>query len=83
IAGYKEHAAMMHYSATEETNYKLEAKDLLLVDSGGQYYDGTTDITRTFALGPISNEIKVHYTNVTRGLIRLSMVKFLYGCRGY
>ncbi len=83
IAGYREHAAMMHYSATLETDYKLEPKDLLLVDSGGQYYDGTTDITRTFALGPISEEIRTHFTLVVRGMIRLSMAKFLHGCRGH
>nr|WP_330392985.1 M24 family metallopeptidase [Clostridioides difficile] len=57
IAAYKEHAAMMHYSATPESNYKLEAEGLFLVDSGGQYYDGTTDITRTTVLGPISDEL--------------------------
>lgn len=83
IAGYREHAAMMHYSATEESDYKLEAKDLFLVDSGGQYYDGTTDITRTLALGPISKEHKKHFTSVVRGMIRLSKAKFLHGCRGH
>ena len=83
IAGYREHAAMMHYSATPETDYKLEPRDLFLVDSGGQYYDGTTDITRTFALGEISKELKIHFTLVVRGMIRLSMAKFLHGCRGY
>lgn len=83
IAGYREHAAMMHYSATQETDYKLEPRDLFLVDSGGQYYDGTTDITRTFALGEISKELKTHFTLVVRGMIRLSMAKFLHGCRGY
>lgn len=83
IAGYREHAAMMHYSATPQTDYKLEPRDLFLVDSGGQYYDGTTDITRTFALGEISEELKTHFTLVVRGMIRLSMAKFLHGCRGY
>lgn len=83
IAAYREHAAMMHYSATKESDYKLEAKDLFLVDSGGQYYDGTTDITRTIALGAISEEVQTHFTNVVRGMIRLSRVKFLHGCRGY
>ncbi|MGL5316487.1 MAG: M24 family metallopeptidase, partial [Peptostreptococcaceae bacterium] len=83
IAAYKEHAAMMHYSASEESNYKLEPEHLFLVDSGGQYYDGTTDITRTLALGPISEGIQRDFTNVVRGMIRLSMAKFLYGCRGY
>ena len=83
IAAYKDHAAMMHYSATEESNYKLEPRDLFLVDSGGQYFDGTTDITRTIALGPIPENIRKDFTNVVRGMIRLSKAKFLYGCRGY
>lgn len=83
IAAYKEHAAMMHYSAIPESNYKLEAEGLFLVDSGGQYYDGTTDITRTTVLGPISDELKLHFTSVARGMINLSKAKFLHGCRGY
>ena len=83
IAAYKDHAAMMHYSATEESNYKLEPRDLFLVDSGGQYFDGTTDITRTIALGPIPKNVRRDFTNVVRGMIRLSKAKFLYGCRGY
>ena len=83
IAAYKDHAAMMHYSATEESNYKLEPRDLFLVDSGGQYFDGTTDITRTIALGPIPENVRKDFTNVVRGMIRLSKAKFLYGCRGY
>ena len=83
IAAYKDHAAMMHYSATEESNYKLEPRDLFLVDSGGQYFDGTTDITRTIALGSIPENVRRDFTNVVRGMIRLSKAKFLYGCRGY
>lgn len=83
IAAYKDHATMMHYSATEESNYKLEPRDLFLVDSGGQYFDGTTDITRTIALGPIPENVRKDFTNVVRGMIRLSKAKFLYGCRGY
>lgn len=83
IAAYKEHAAMMHYSATEESNYKLEPRDLFLVDSGGQYFDGTTDITRTIALGPIPENVRRDFTNVVRGMVRLSKAKFLYGCKGY
>ena len=58
IAGYKEHAAMMHYSATEESDYELKQEGMLLVDSGGQYYTGTTDITRTYILGDITEEQK-------------------------
>ncbi len=83
IAGYREHAAMMHYSATPESDYKLEASDLFLIDSGGQYFDGTTDITRTIALGEVSGELKTHFTAVLRGMINLSMAKFLYGAKGY
>lgn len=83
IAGYKEHAAMMHYSATEKSDYKLQREHMFLVDSGGQYFDGTTDITRTMALGELTNDLKKHFTAVVRGMINLSMAKFLYGCRGY
>lgn len=83
IAGYKDHGAIIHYSATKETVYKLEAEGLLLVDSGGQYYDGTTDITRMYVLGEIPEIQKTHFTSVARGMIKLSMAKFMYGCRGY
>ena len=82
ITAYKDHGAMMHYSATEETNYVLQPEGLLLVDSGGQYLDGTTDITRTFVLGEISDEIRFHFTTTLRSNIALSKAKFLYGCRG-
>ena len=82
ISAYKEHAAMMHYSANEETNVELKPEGMLLVDSGGQYLEGTTDITRTFVLGPISDEIRIHYTSALRGMIQLSKARFLEGCRG-
>ena len=82
IAGYKEHAAMMHYSATEESDYKLKAEGMLLVDSGGQYYDGTTDITRTFVLGNLTEEEKRDFTLVLKGHIALSTAKFLKGTTG-
>lgn len=82
IAGYKDHAAMMHYSATEETKYTLKAEGMFLVDSGGQYLDGTTDITRTIILGPISEEEKHDFTLVLKGHIALSQIKFLYGATG-
>ena len=82
ISAYKEHAAMMHYSANEETNAELKPEGMLLVDSGGQYLEGTTDITRTFVLGPISDEIRTHYTSALRGMIQLSKARFLEGCRG-
>ena len=83
ISGYKEHAAMMHYSATKDSDYEVKAEHMLLVDSGGHYYEGTTDITRTFVLGELNNELKTHFTAVLRGMINLSMAKFLKGCRGY
>lgn len=82
IAGYKEHAAMMHYSATEETDYELKEEGLFLVDSGGQYLDGTTDITRTFVLGEITEEEKRDFTLVLKGHINLARAKFLKGSNG-
>lgn len=82
ISAYKEHAAMMHYSANEETNAELKPEGMLLVDSGAQYLEGTTDITRTFVLGAISDEIKHHFTTALRSHITLSKAHFLYGCRG-
>ena len=82
ISAYKDHGAIVHYNADENTNYKLEKEGLYLIDSGGQYFDGTTDITRTISLGEISDEMKNNFTNVLRGMIRLSMAKFMYGCRG-
>lgn len=82
ISAYKDHAAMMHYSATEESDCELKPEGMLLVDSGGQYFTGTTDITRTYILGDITEEEKLHYTSTLRGMIRLSKAKFLYGCRG-
>lgn len=82
IAGYKEHAAMMHYSATEATDYELKQEGMFLVDSGGQYLDGTTDITRTFILGNITEEEKRDFTLVLKGHIALSTAKFLKGTTG-
>lgn len=82
IAAYNDHAAMMHYSATEETDVELKPEGLLLVDSGGQYLEGTTDITRTFVLGPISEECRFHFTTALRSMIALAKARFLYGCRG-
>ncbi len=82
ICAYKANAAMMHYSAGPESNAVLEPVGLLLVDSGGQYYEGTTDITRTMALGPVPDEIKKHYTAVLRGMLNLANARFLYGCIG-
>lgn len=82
ICAYKEHAAMMHYSSNEETNVELKPEGMLLVDSGGQYLDGTTDITRTFVLGSITEEEKKWFTLALKGHIRLEKANFLYGCRG-
>ena len=82
ISAYQANAAMMHYSATPEHNAKLKPEGFLLVDSGGQYYEGTTDITRTFVLGPIPDEWKKHYTLVAKSMLNLANVKFLYGCNG-
>ncbi|MGG5461074.1 aminopeptidase P family protein [Clostridium sp. B9] len=82
IAGHKEHGAMMHYSATEESDYILEPRGFLLIDSGGQYLDGTTDITRTFVLGDLTEGQKKDYTLVLKGHIGLMMAKFLKGTTG-
>ena len=82
IAGYKDHAAMMHYSATEATDYELKAEGMFLVDSGAQYLDGTTDITRTFVLGKLTSEEKRDFTLVLKGHIALATAKFLKGTTG-
>ena len=82
IAAYKEHAAMMHYSATPESNYVLEPQGLFLIDSGGQYYDGTTDITRTIVLGDLTEEERKDFTLVVKSNLALTMAKFLYGATG-
>lgn len=82
ISAYNSNAAMMHYSANEENAATLKAEGLLLVDSGGQYYEGTTDITRTFGLGKVCDEWKRDFTLVLRGMIQLSKAKFLEGCTG-
>lgn len=82
ISAYGEHAAMCHYSATPESDLELKPQGLYLVDSGGQYYEGTTDITRTIALGPITDEEREHFTLVAMSMLRLGHVKFLHGCNG-
>ena len=82
ISAYGAHAAMCHYSATEETNIPLETRGLYLVDSGGQYYEGTTDITRTIAVGELTAEEKEHFTLTVISMLRLGAVQFLYGCSG-
>lgn len=82
IAGYMENGAIIHYTATEETNKTLRPEGFLLVDSGGQYKDGTTDITRTIVLGPLTQQMKEHYTTVLRSHIRLAMAIFPVGTTG-
>lgn len=82
IAGYRANAAMMHYEATAEDHAVLKPEGMLLVDSGGQYMGGTTDVTRTIVLGPVTEEEKYHYTLVAMGMIKLASAHWLYGCSG-
>lgn len=82
IAGYKEHAAIVHYEATPETDIPLKPEGLLLLDSGAQYLDGTTDITRTIALGPLTEEEKKDYTLVLKGHLHLQNAHFPAGTCG-
>lgn len=82
IAGYADHGAIVHYEATQETDRELEPHGLLLLDSGAQYQDGTTDITRTIALGPVSEEEKHVYTLVLKGHIQIELCKFPKGAAG-
>lgn len=82
IVGYKDNGAMMHYSAKTEGSKEVTNDASILVDSGGQYLEGTTDITRTLALGAVSEEFKINSTLVLQGMIRLSMAKFPKGTRG-
>jgi len=82
IAAYGPHGAIVHYEATPETDVPLEPKGLLLLDSGAQYQDGTTDITRTIALGPLTDEERLDYTLVLKGHIRLALTRFPDGISG-
>lgn len=82
IAAYGPHGAIVHYEATPDTDVKLEPKGLLLLDSGAQYQDGTTDITRTIALGPLTDEERLDYTLVLKGHIRLALTRFPDGISG-
>ena len=82
ISAYGANAAMCHYHATKENESMVEANGFYLVDSGGQYYDGTTDVTRTIVVGPSTEEMKKHFTWVLMGTLRLANAKFLHGCRG-
>lgn len=82
IVAYGSHGAIVHYSATEESDIPLEPQGFLLSDTGGHYLEGTTDVTRTIALGPVSADMKRHYTLVLRSHLHLLHAQFLYGCRG-
>lgn len=82
IAGYAEHGAIVHYEATPETDALLKPEGFILIDSGAQYQDGTTDITRTIALGPVTEEMKHVYTLVLKGHIQLELAKFPDGAAG-
>ena len=82
IAGYQAHGAIVHYEASPETDAPLKPEGFLLLDSGAQYQDGTTDITRTIALGPVTEEMKHIYTLVLKGHIQLELAKFPDGASG-
>lgn len=83
LCAFADHAAMMHYSPCEETDVVLKEGSLFLNDTGGGYYEGSTDITRTFVLGSVDAQMKKYFTAVVRAMMRLSRARFLYGCYGY
>lgn len=83
LCAFADHAAMMHYSPCEETDVVLKEGALFLNDTGGGYYEGSTDITRTFVLGSVDAQMKKYFTAVVRAMMRLSRARFLYGCYGY
>ncbi len=83
LCAYKDHAAMMHYSPCEESDVPLKGGAFFLNDTGGGYYEGSTDITRTFVLGSVDRQMKKYFTAVVRAMMNLSRAKFLYGCYGY
>lgn len=82
ICAYGEHGAIVHYSSTPETNVPLKPEGLYLSDTGGHYMEGSTDITRTFALGPISEIERTHFTTVVNSMLHLAYARFMYGCAG-
>ena len=82
ISAYGANAAMMHYEPTPDNHAVLKPKGLYLIDSGGQYMGGTTDVTRTIALGPLTEEEKLHYTAVAAGMLQLMYVRWIHGCTG-
>lgn len=83
LCAFKDHAAMMHYSPSPESDVKLERGAFFLNDTGGGYFEGSTDITRTFVLGSVDDEMKKLFTAIVRAMMNLSRAKFLYGCYGY
>ena len=82
IVGYREHGAIVHYSATEKTNYRITDESMVLIDSGGHYLEGTTDITRTISLGNATDKMKKMYTAVLKGHLNLLATVFKKGCTG-
>jgi Xaa-Pro aminopeptidase len=82
IAGFREHGAIVHYHATEETNSYLKGDGLLLIDSGGQFLEGTTDVTRTIAIGKVSDQQKKDFTLVLKGMIQLTKAIFPFSTKG-
>lgn len=82
ICAYGANGAIIHYSATKEQFAEIKPEGMLMVDSGGHYYEGSTDITRTFVLGEITEEMKAHFTLVVKAMLRLRNAKFLYGAKG-
>lgn len=83
LCAFADHAAMMHYSPSKETDVVLKEGAMFLNDTGGGYYEGSTDITRTFILGSINQDMKKYFTAVVRAMMNLSRANFLYGCHGY
>lgn len=82
IVGYKDHGAIVHYSATKESNYEVEKDNIVLIDSGGHYLEGTTDITRTISLGAVTDKMRKMYTAVLKGHLNLGAAVFKSGCSG-
>ena len=82
ISAYGTNGAIIHYGAKKETCAALKPEGMLMIDSGGHYIDGTTDITRTFILGPVTPEMKKHYTLVLRAMLSMRATRFLHGCTG-
>lgn len=83
LCAFADHAAMMHYSPSPESDVELKEGAFFLNDTGGGYYQGSTDITRTFVLGSVDQQMKKYFTAVVRAMMRLSRARFLYGCYGY